>query len=743
MTSVQVASSPTGGYYSAGDTIRFTVTFNQYVTAQGGPQFEFELGGATRQAAGGDSEEEMNVTFEYTVAAGDADDRDGISWGANALSLNGGSITLSGKGVLIPRDANRDHAAQGALSAHKVDTTKPTLVEAVVDQTALSLTFSEELNTTAPANTAFTVKVDGGSGANPTPVSISGRVVTLTLGTAVIPGQTVTVSYAKPTANRLKDLSGKEADAFDDEAVRTAPAVEVTATFGRNSYTAAEGATESVTVSLSENPLRRVIIPITRLEQGGAGSADYSFPESVTFVSGETLKTLTFSATQDQADDDGESVRFGFGALPTGVSPGPRPQTTVNIADDDDPEVRVSFAQGSYEVAEGGAAAIAVNLNADPQRELVIPIVVTEQGGATSTDYGGVPGSVTFASDQTSITFTFSATQDTDNDDGESVRLAFGTLPDSRVSAGTPDEATVSITDDDRPPPPLNRSPRFTEGASTSRSVPENTSAGASIGGPIAARDPNGDTLTYSLGGTDLASFAIVASSGQLQTRAALDFETRNTYAVTVSVRDGKNSAGNPDSGTDDTIGVSINVTDVNEARTRNTTRRRGGGGGGGVGGGGGFVSVQPPVFTGGARITLTIPENSPAGANVGRPVTAADPNNLVLTYSLGGSDAGFFTIDRATAQIRVGAGTTLDYRARKNTYTVVVTARNVFAATAATRVTITVTSAELGTLGSRYDADNNGVVEPEEVLAAIVDYFGGRISLEGVLEVVTLYFSD
>ena len=219
VTDVEVTSSPTGGYYSVGDTIEFTVTFNEYVTAEGGPQFEFELGGATRQAVGLDSEEEMDVTFEYTVAAGDADDRDGISWGSNALSFNGGSIALLAKEDLIPRNANPDHATQAALPAHKVDTTKPSLVSAEVDRTTLTLTFSEALNTTAPANTQFSVKVDGGAGANPTAVSIADRDVTLTLAAAVTPAQTATVTYAKPTSNPIKDLSGKEADAFTDEAV--------------------------------------------------------------------------------------------------------------------------------------------------------------------------------------------------------------------------------------------------------------------------------------------------------------------------------------------------------------------------------------------------------------------------------------------------------------------------------------------------------------------------------------------
>ena len=88
-----------------------------------------------------------------------------------------------------------------------------------MDGVTLSLFFSEELNTTAPANTAFTVKVDGGTGANPTAVSISGSVVTLTVATAVTQGQTATLTYAKPTANSIKDLSGKAADACTDRNV--------------------------------------------------------------------------------------------------------------------------------------------------------------------------------------------------------------------------------------------------------------------------------------------------------------------------------------------------------------------------------------------------------------------------------------------------------------------------------------------------------------------------------------------
>ncbi len=120
---------------------------------------------------------------------------------------------------------------------------------------------------------------------------------------------------------------------------------------------------------------------------------------------------------------------------------------TVSVTDNE-PAVEVSFGSSTYTVAEGGTVTVAVGLDVDPERTVVIPITVTDQGGASSADYSGVPSSVTFSSGDTSKTFTFTATQDSDDDDGERVRLAFGTLP-AKVSAGSPDETVVSITDDD------------------------------------------------------------------------------------------------------------------------------------------------------------------------------------------------------------------------------------------------------------------------------------------------------
>ena len=104
-----------------------------------------------------------------------------------------------------------------------------------------------------------------------------------------------------------------------------------------------------------------------------------------------------------------------------------------------------------------------------------------------------------------------------------------------------------------------NQRPTFSEGASATRSFAENTGAGQNIGNPVSATDSDGGTLTYSLEGTDAASFDIVATSGQLQTKSGVtyDYGVKNRYEVTVRVSDGQ--------GGSTTIDVTIDLTDASE----------------------------------------------------------------------------------------------------------------------------------------------------------------------------------
>ena len=121
---------------------------------------------------------------------------------------------------------------------------------------------------------------------------------------------------------------------------------------------------------------------------------------------------------------------------------------------------------------------------------------------------------------------------------------------------------TIEVTNVDEAPeimraPDANVAPEFADSEDGARSVAENTVAGRDIGNPVAANDANGDALTYALGGTDAVSFDIDTDTGQLMTLAALDYETKATYSVTVTARDS--------GGLSDSIDVTITVTNEDE----------------------------------------------------------------------------------------------------------------------------------------------------------------------------------
>ena len=115
--------------------------------------------------------------------------------------------------------------------------------------------------------------------------------------------------------------------------------------------------------------------------------------------------------------------------------------------------------------------------------------------------------------------------------------------------------------------PRTGNSPPTFGGAARTRTVAENSVAGAPVGPPVAALDGDGDALTYSLAGADADAFTI-AAGGQIQVgdQTALDYESPPaTYAVVVQVADGMAPDGSADPTVDDSVAVTIAVRNVPE----------------------------------------------------------------------------------------------------------------------------------------------------------------------------------
>ena len=112
------------------------------------------------------------------------------------------------------------------------------------------------------------------------------------------------------------------------------------------------------------------------------------------------------------------------------------------------------------------------------------------------------------------------------------------------------------------------------------------------------------DVLTYTLGGADAASFDINDGTGQLMTKADLDYETKQSYTVRVTATD--------PGGLSATVTVTIEVTPVNE----------------------------DPVIDGEAPEEYAENGRTPVAT-----FTASDPERATIIWTLTGADAEDFTI--------------------------------------------------------------------------------------------------
>ncbi len=160
---------------------------------------------------------------------------------------------------------------------------------------------------------------------------------------------------------------------------------------------------------------------------------------------------------------------------------------------------------------------------------------------------------------------------------------------------------------------PANAAPHFVGSTDrTSRRVAENTEAGQDIGSPVSAHDEDGDLLIYTLGGADAASFGIARNNGQLKTNSPLDYEARRNYTVEVTAAD--------PSGASESILVTIGVIDRDE----------------------------PARITGNGTVDIAENATAPVAS-----FSAHDPERRSVRWSLGGRDAGRFTISRGTLRFR------------------------------------------------------------------------------------------
>ena len=433
--------------------------------------------------------------------------------------------------------------AQGTIVR---ETIAPTLLVATVDGTSMALIYSEALDTgSVPAPSAYSVAVDGATGVAPSSVAVTGAKVKLTLSSEATSSDTVTVTYTQPGTNPLRDLAGNDAAALSTRAVTNN-------TGSTNNQPAFSS--DAVTRSVAENTANGTAFGSAVTATGGdSDTLTYSLPSGfLTFAIDTNTGQLQTSHGLNHEDTSSYLV-------PVYVSDDKDAAGNTDTAFDDTIAVTITVTNvdepGTVAITGtlSGGSALTASVTNDPDGAVSS---VTWQWARGSTQ----GGSFSNISGATNASYTTVAA-----DVGEFLQAtASYTDPESpNKSASAVTTSAIGAS---------NSAPTFSSSTAT-RTVQENSSARTNVGGAVEAADSDtGDTLTYSLSGTDANDLSIVSTSGQIQTRSGVTYNfeaAKNSYSVTVTVHDGKDAAGGTDTSTiDDTIAVTINLTNVNEPGT-------------------------------------------------------------------------------------------------------------------------------------------------------------------------------
>ena len=427
------------------------------------------------------------VTVDYATAdgSGDAGAKAGHDYQRMSGTLTFAAGTAAAQEIRVPiTDDAVDEAAEETFTVTLSDAKEADLAGGGSTLAATGTIVDDDARGVTVSPTALVI--DEGASGSYTVVLTSQPTGAVTVR-AAIPGDTddslspeaLTFGAGDwSTARTVTVRAAEDDDALADELrVRHAvtgadydalPAAEVAVRIRENdrpelALTAARAAEDAgvlvftVTPSLASS--ERVTVDYATAD--GSGAAGAQAGQDYEAVSGTLIFPAGAAAAQeirvpitDDAADEEEEETFTLtlrGALrATLAGGGDTLAATGTIVDDDDPAVTVAFASERVTAHEGGAAAIVrVELGADPERTVSVPLTRAPGAGVADGDYAGVPASVTFGAGQTAATFTVSATDDAVDEDDERVALGFGTPLPAGVTAGSPDGVTVTLADDD------------------------------------------------------------------------------------------------------------------------------------------------------------------------------------------------------------------------------------------------------------------------------------------------------
>ena len=483
-----------------------------------------------------------NATAVATLSATDADTAaEDLSWSIPAGAAGGADaakFALTTAGVLTfkaakdyesPDDTDTDgdyeltvrvtdgvNPVNAALVVRlsDVDEVAPTLSSASVDGAALTLTFSEALDTASqPPASSFAVTV-GGTARTVDAVAVSGKVVTLTLSSSVSSGETVTVGYTVPTgagAKPVKDAAGNAAATFSSAEVTNATAALPVVSIAASTTPVTEGTAAAFVLARAGSTTAALTVTVSVSQAGSVLQG--TPPTSVTFAAASASATLSVATEDDEVAEDASTVTAvvssGTGYTVDGTS-----GSAEVVVEDDDASPLVTTAS-PIEVAENGTAVATLSAtDADTAAEdLAWSIPEGAAGGVDAAQFAlTADGALSF---KAAKDFEAPDDADTDGDYEVTVRVTDGSNPVDTalvvrlsdvddaapvLSSATVDGAVLALTfgealDGDSAPPVSTFA--VTVGG-TARTVDAVAVSGSAVTLTLSSAVTSGETVTVS-----------------------------------------------------------------------------------------------------------------------------------------------------------------------------------------------------------------------------------------------------
>ncbi|HEY0430095.1 MAG TPA: Calx-beta domain-containing protein [Pyrinomonadaceae bacterium] len=282
-----------------------------------------------------------------------------------------------------------------------------------------------------------------------------------------------------------------------------------------------------------------VVITITRTGGAASGvSVDYQTDNgtavvgldftdifgAVTFGANETSKTFSVPIINDTLDEPDETFSVSLSSPTGGATIGTPNPAVVTIADDDTAGA-LQFSAANYDFGEAGGAAVITVTRAGGAASGVSVNYATSSGTATAgIDYTATSGTLTFAANETSKSFAVPIISDALDEPNETINLTLSS-PTGGATPGNPNQAILTIVDDDPTPSLSINDVSVTEGSAGTVNATFTVSLSAASGQTVSVNFATAD-------GTATAPSDYVAGSGSVTFNAG---ETSKQISVAVN----------------------------------------------------------------------------------------------------------------------------------------------------------------------------------------------------------------